>query len=78
MTDAELNEFIEGMHCTCWDGEPSALVFNAALTGFIANPHFHGPHYQGNALEAVRFAATVCKEVATRTLYNRYKSEGKI
>lgn len=44
-----------------WDTNFAAYreIFNAALTGILANPHFYGPIHQGSAASAVEFADAV-------------------
>jgi len=63
VSDDETTMWLKCLDKSCANG-PSALlaVFNAALTGFIANKDFHGPEYQGSAKRAVQFALQVLKE----------------
>lgn len=44
------------------EGGSLPRIFEAALSGFIANPDFHGPIHQGNPKAAVDFAIDVCVE----------------
>lgn len=62
MTDLQdLAQRVEAENKLAWDTnhEGYRAIFNAALTGFIANKDFHGPMSQGSPQAAVEFADEV-------------------